>query len=142
MIHRIRLEKESALTFYPQSTRNNRNCRMFLLALFGGEWIWIMVIVGLTLFGSLLGTYGVYKFGTLEKYTDHFQRQNEDYGSELKRLKNVKRELKRSVHGIVKSVDKLKESTEEMNETLREFEGIWQNISGMCSDGGEMKEAG
>ena len=104
--------------------------------------IWIYVIVGLTFFGSMLGAYGVYKFGDLENYINLFRSRNMEYQSEIEKLGNTKNDLVNNVQHITHSVDNLKESAEEMNKILEQFDQVRESLQAMCEKNGEMHHIG
>eukprot|EP01083_Nonionella_stella_P224286 798516_1 len=110
------------------------------LGLFGGEIVWLIVILGITFGGSMLGSYGVYKYGALEEYLDKFEEENKKFGSEIETLKETSQELKKNVHGITKSVDSLQQNEEELNDTLGQFDDIRKQLQELVGDDGEMKD--
>eukprot|EP01083_Nonionella_stella_P290836 989593_1 len=74
------------------------------LDLWGGRFVWFIVILSLTLFGSLLGAYGSYKYGTLQQYFDKFNQENKEYGEEMDKLQDANKGLKKNVRGVAESV--------------------------------------
>lgn len=96
--------------------------------------IWFLLIIALTLYGSLLGQFGTVTFGVMGEYVNHFKDQNDEYEIENGKLKKTNEKLKSEVDRIEMSITELTKSTEQLKQRLQEFEGIRQHLSGICDE--------
>ena len=103
--------------------------------------VWILVVLGLTNFGSILGAYGVFKYGTLDEYLNFFERTNKKYENELSSLRDMKHALRHDVHSVSHSVDKLKVYSADLHSGLKDFDEIRASLAAMMdsdSDDGKL----
>ena len=93
-----------------------------------------LVIICITIVGSGIGVYGVYKWGTISMEIDRLNGENNQYEGEINLLKNDLSHLKKNVSEIQSTVSDLNQDTKELNESLKEFDGLIKSLKSLSGE--------
>ena len=110
-----------------------------ILTIIGMVEVWedvenILIIIAGTIFGAVLGAYGVYKWGTISMEIERLKGENNKYEGEIGLLKNSVDGLRGNVQGLQNTVGDLKRDTQELNDALREFDDLRKSLQDLSSE--------
>ena len=103
------------------------------------EGFWAVIenfiaLICMTIIGSGIGAYGVYKWGTISMEIDRLNGENNKYEGEINLLKNNLSHLKENVSGIQSTVSDLKQDTKELNNSLNEFDDLIESLNNLSGE--------
>ena len=84
--------------------------------------IWGLILA--LLIGSILGMYGIYKYGVINDHIDDMKIQNDDYKNELKKLQRQNDKFKKEVKTLKVTVTELEHDAKQLAEQTEKFEGL------------------
>lgn len=83
-----------------------------------------LILFVLTLFGSYLGAWASYKYGTITQQIERFKQENDKFADSLDSMKQSRTQLSGEVLFIQKSVDSMKTESKQLEANIDEFDDL------------------
>eukprot|EP00490_Sorites_sp_Unknown_P001825 CAMPEP_0114677148 /NCGR_PEP_ID=MMETSP0191-20121206/50150_1 /TAXON_ID=126664 /ORGANISM="Sorites sp." /LENGTH=288 /DNA_ID=CAMNT_0001949265 /DNA_START=43 /DNA_END=909 /DNA_ORIENTATION=+ len=96
--------------------------------------IWGLIIIALSVVGSGLGSWGVFKFGTIEMEIDRFKQENNKYQTEIDEMKDTRLQLTGTVQSMQKTINQTEDEAKNLEESLNEFEELRKSLEDVAKD--------
>jgi len=85
-------------------------------------------MIGVLLIGSMLGMFGMFKYGVISDHIDSMKQENDDYDQELRRLKHQRGRFENEVDSLKDTVGALKTEADAIEENVAAFSGLMEDL--------------